>query len=47
MQDKKLELRQRELEFNRMKFEVEAQERKERFRIELEERKTSQKASVV
>ena len=42
LKDKKLELRQRELE-----FKVEAQERKERFRIELEERKTSQKAYVV
>ena len=38
--DKELQLSQRELEFNRMKFEVEAQERKERLRIELEERKT-------
>ena len=35
-----LELRRSELEFNRIKFEAENEEKKERLKLELEERKT-------
>ena len=38
--EKELELRRSALEFNRIKFEAENGEKKERLKIELEERKT-------
>ena len=37
--DKELELRQQELNFNKMKFEFEAEERREIYKLEFEERK--------
>ena len=37
--DKELEIRQQELNFNKMKFELEAEERREIYKLEFEERK--------